>query len=168
MKRLMLLFLFIKRLLLLLLLSGLYSAAGLAQGKNDRLKITLSRGAFSDTFLLHFKTGGNDKTDDQDAPKISDGYLCVAGLSAAGLKIAIEEKGYPTGPQVIDLYTRVYAAGPYNLNLQWADEAKGELSVTLYDHLLELKTPINAQQYTYRFDMDTAYLGQTGRVYFLF
>jgi hypothetical protein len=163
MKRLMLLFLFLKRLLLLLLVWGCCTAPVLGQNKIERLKVTLSRGAFSDSFLLLFKTGGNDETDDQDAPKISDGHLSVAGLAAGGLKTSIEEKAYPTGLQVIDLYTRVYAAGTYTLGLQWAVEAKAELSVTLYDHVLELKTPINMQHYTYTFHMDTAHLGKTSR-----
>ena len=152
-----------RKLWLILLVSGIYSAPSLAQVKSDRLKVTLSRAAFSDTFFLLFKTGGNDKTDDQDAPKISDGYLSVAGLSAAGLKIAIEEKAYPAGPQVIQLYTSVYAAGTYDLNLQWADEEKAGLQVSLYDHLLELKIPFQSAAHHYPFHIDTSQLSQTQR-----
>jgi hypothetical protein len=152
-----------KRLFLLFLMSGFCMAPALGQIKSERLNVTLSRGAFTDNFLLLFKTGGNDETDDQDAPKISDGHLSVASLTAAGYKIAIEEKAFPTGPQVIDLYTRVYAAGTYTLLLEWAAWEKAGFSVTLYDHLLELKTPVHQGLHEYSFQMDNTQLGQTSR-----
>lgn len=151
------------RLMLLLLLLGLCQGRGLAQTKSDRLNIKLSRGAFSDTFLLLFKSGGNDKIDDQDAPKISDGYLSVAGLTAGGEKVAIEEKAYPTEPQVINLFTRGYAAGAYTLNVEWADWAGAGISATLYDQILDIKTPLHDQLHSYSFQIDTTQLSQTSR-----
>lgn len=163
MKRLLLLLLFMKRLFLLCLMSAFCLAPAWGQHKSERLNVTLSRGAFSDHFILLFKTGGNDETDDQDAPKISDGHLSIASITTAGHKIAIEEKAFPTGPQVIDLYSRVYAAGSYSLMLEWAARENEGFSVTLYDHLLELKTPVHGGQHLYSFQMDSAQLGQTSR-----
>ena len=151
------------KLVYIFLFMGVSIGCGLAQGKSDRLNIRFSRGAFSDTFLLQFKSGGSDKYDDQDAPKISDGYLSVAGVMEGGGKVAIEEKAYPTTPQVIPLFTRGYAAGTYSLDLQWTDWAGAGLSVILYDRLLEQKIALNEQQHSYSFFIDTAQLNHTSR-----
>jgi len=151
------------KLLLLFVLWGLFHNPAVAQTKSDRLHIKLSRGAFTDTFSLHFKTEGKDQVDDQDAPKISDGYLSLASAPSEKVKLAIEERAYPTNPQTVDLYTKVFAAGTYQLNLEWADWVGTNLSATLHDKLLDLKTPINAQQHTYTFTLDTSYAGHSNR-----
>ena len=152
-----------KKLFMLFVLWGLFHTPANAQTKSDRLNLKLSRDAFNDTFSLLFKTEGNDQVDDQDASKISDGYLSLASAPNEKVKLAIEERAYPIAPQIINLYTKVYAAGTYQLKLEWADWLATNLSVTLYDQLLDLKTPINAQQHTYTFTLDTSYAAHSNR-----
>jgi hypothetical protein len=151
------------RLLFVLGLAAWLQLPVLAQVSGDRLDIQLSKGVFADKFSLFFHASGNDEINDQDAPKVSDGYLSLASINAGSKKIAIEERAYPQGTQVVNLFTKVYAAGSYQFTFNWADWAQAKVAVTLYDHLLALNTPIDARQQQYSFSLDSNFAAQTNR-----
>jgi hypothetical protein len=135
----------------------------MAQISENRLSIALSRDVFSDHLLLILKANANMEVDDQDAPKISEGYLSIAGLHAKGNKLAIEERAYPIQNQEISFSVKGYAAGSYKLHMVASDFNATGTGLTLIDKYLNKKMSIISKSATdYVFMIDPALVESQG------
>jgi len=52
--------------------------------RENRLLLRLSKGVFSQDYQLILKDRGSDDVNDADALQVSEGFVAIAGLTAAG------------------------------------------------------------------------------------
>ncbi|WP_432713045.1 T9SS type A sorting domain-containing protein [Pedobacter sp.] len=140
--------------LLILLLSFVFNIAD-AQAQQSRLSIALSRSVFADSVLFVFNTNGENKLNDRDAPKISEGYVSISALHSNTVKMAIEEMAYPDEHIDLPLSVKGYAAGLYKLTLSAADFKSAGYELTLIDQLLDKKVVLQTSPLVYSFTMDS-------------
>jgi len=134
-----------------------------AQIQENRITVQLTKNVFSDSFQLVFKENGQDTINDQDAQKIGDGYVSISSLHRKEIKLAIEERAYPTLNIEIPLFIKGYETSDYHLFVQATDFKGSGTRITLYDKLLNKKTPILFNGITcYGFTIDLAVLGSQG------
>ncbi|MET3114471.1 hypothetical protein AAKU52_002205 [Pedobacter sp. CG_S7] len=134
-----------------------------AQIQENRLTLRLTKDVFSDSFLLVFKENGKEAIDDQDAQKIGDGYVSISSLHSKEIKLAIEERAYPTQNIEMALFVKGYETGYYHLFVEATDFKGTGIRLTLYDKLLNKKTPILFNGITcYGFTIDLAVLESQG------
>lgn len=130
-----------------------------AQIQENRLTVQLTKNVFSDSFQLVFKENGKDTIDDQDAQKIGDGYVSISSLHLNEIKLAIEERAYPTLNIEMALFVKGYETGVYHLTVAATDFKGSGTRITLFDKLLNMKTPILFNGTTdYEFTIDLAVL----------
>nr|WP_121270701.1 LamG-like jellyroll fold domain-containing protein [Pedobacter schmidteae] len=125
----------------------------LAGNKEEtRLKISISRSGLSDDYTLRLHSKGNDAIDDADAAKIGEGYLSIAGLTADGIKLAIDTRAIDTTIRSIPLFVKGWANGTYTLSLKSMGNSKTELK--LKDHYLNLQRVVANDALEYPFYID--------------
>jgi len=106
------------------------------QNSHNNILLQLSSSVFSDSYQLTFKTGGNLDMDDQDALKVSEGYVSISSLHAKGLKLAIEERDFPVDEEEISLVVKGYASGQYHLKIVAAEFEADSTGVILFDKFM--------------------------------
>lgn len=148
--------------ILLLAFAFLMVSKASAQNNEDRLKIQLHSALFSDTFLVIFKENGRVEINDQDAPKVGEGYLCIAGFSIGGPKLAIEERPFPLEDLDLPFSVKAFASGNYTLNIARTGLKIAKAELTLYDRFLHQKILIGTADYSYAFNIDTAVVASQG------
>lgn len=121
---------------------------GIAQESEKRLKMVLDRDGFSDHLDLVFRSGGDLAVNDKDALKIGEGYLVLAGLSANGKRMSIEERPEVYTGLEINLFVKGYSSGIYRLRIEGMD-------VTLKDKFMNTEQKINPENQVYYFKIDT-------------
>ena len=127
------------------------------QVHRNNIVLQLSSSVFSDSYQLTFKTGGNLDMDDQDALKVSEGYVSISSLHAKGLKLAIEERDFPVGEEEISLVVKGYASGQYYLKIVAAEFEADSTGVILFDKFMNKKLSISAEStINYPFTIDSA------------
>jgi len=141
-------------------ISGNAQAASLnaeTQAPGNNIVLQLSSSVFSDSFRLTFKTGGNIEMDDQDALKVSEGYLSISSLHAKGSKLAIEERDFPIGEEEVSLVVKGYTSGQYHLKIVAAEFETGNTGIILFDKFMNKKLSIAAEStIDYVFSIDSA------------
>lgn len=127
------------------------------QAPRNNIVLQLSSGVFSDSYQLIFKTGGNMDMDDQDALKVSEGYVSISSLHAKGLKLAIEERDFPVGEEEVSLVVKGYASGEYHLKIVAAEFETVHTGVVLFDKFMNKKLTVSAEStMDYVFTIDSA------------
>jgi hypothetical protein len=134
----------------------------LATGQNsiaqreNRLLLRLSKGVFSQDYQLILKDRGSDDVNDADALQVSEGFVAIAGLTAAGKLLSIDERATDTATKTISLYTKVWEPGRCVLALHGAGPFLKSFRVELVDHLLNLSKKISAADSLYTFHVQWA------------
>jgi hypothetical protein len=135
----------------------------IAQAPGNSLTIKLNSSVFSDSFQLIFTANGNVELDDQDAVKVSEGYLSISSLHPKGSKLAIEERAFPAGEQEVGLFVKGYAGGNYQLKLLSTKFQTANTGIILFDKYLNKKLPLLSEStMDYAFAIDSAVLETQG------
>jgi len=130
----------------------------------NNILLQLSSSVFSDSFQLIFKTGGNVDMDDQDALKVSEGYLSISSLHPKGSKLAIEERAFPAATEEITLVVKGYASGEYQLKITAAEFETAHTGVILFDKFMNKKLAVSAKsRIDYSFTIDSALAESQGK-----
>jgi hypothetical protein len=119
----------------------------------SRLSLSLSRDLFEQRYTLCFTGNGGDDIDDNDALKIGEGYVNIAGI-AGGLKLAFDERTFPTEKKVIKLYVAGWGKGFYDLKFSGLESFENNTAITLVDSYSNLGKKVTVSENTYRFYMD--------------
>ncbi|WP_158275252.1 T9SS type A sorting domain-containing protein [Pedobacter sp. HMWF019] len=133
----------------------------MAQGKEGRLKITLSCGVFSDQCILLFKKSMGEEANDQDALKIGEGHIAVAVIGASQEHFSIRERRVLNEHVEYGLFVKGFPSDHYQLRIEGID-------MLLEDKLEKRFLPIPSGGVTYNFSIDTSvYSNPEGRRFIL-
>ncbi|MEJ5961504.1 T9SS type A sorting domain-containing protein [Pedobacter immunditicola] len=139
------------------------SGSDQTQVPRNNLLLQLSSSVFSDSFQLVFKTGGSIDMDDQDALKVSEGYVSISSLHIIGSKLAIEERAFPVGEEEISLAVKGYASGQYHLKIKVTAFETANTGITLFDKFMNKKLSLKPENtIDYVFTIDSALMESQG------
>jgi len=96
------------------------------------MKITLGKGEFNQEYKVKFKAGMNNGIDDNDAPKIAEGFVNISSL-VNDVKLAMEERNLPEKPDKIQLYTSVWDSGNYQIKIKISTALRRIMDIKLVD-----------------------------------
>ncbi len=116
----------------------------------QRITVTLSKGSFKQDFILKLRNNGNDAIDDQDALKIGEGYVSIAGI-CEGTKLAIEEKAWTSAGNETRLRVNGWEAGKYMLTVSGIKDMDN-IIIQLRDNYINYTKSIT-NGFSYEFDM---------------
>lgn len=121
--------------------------------EKKELEIELKKDGLTDGYILRMQEGGNDNVSDADAPKIGEGYISISGLTATGIKLAIDERRLDTGENTIRLFVKGWTSGTYKLNLK--SRLGREVALKFMDHYLAktLNVKEGVQEYIFAIDL---------------
>ena len=124
------------------------------------LRVSLSKDDFIQRYVIKFNEQGFDGINDQDAPKIGDGYVSIYSM-VDGQKIAIEERSLLIESKVINLSVWGFETGSYQLDFNLLYN-NGKIKTTLVDHHLNSKREMTNENSTYSFVIDKNTPGSYG------
>jgi len=103
--------------------------------------------------MISFVPNGLDIVNDEDAVKIGEGFVSIAGL-VNGTKLSFDERPALTEKKEIELYTKGWDSGSYCLNMQGLESFPPGTTITLTDKYLNLSRKISASNNSYCFSMN--------------
>jgi len=121
--------------------------------KRSKLTIQLKRDSFEQQYMISFVPNGLDIVNDEDAVKIGEGFVSIAGL-VNGTKLSFDERPALTEKKEIELYTKGWDSGSYCLNMQGLESFPPGTTITLTDKYLNLSRKISASNNSYCFSMN--------------
>jgi hypothetical protein len=140
--------------------SSLKMAAGISslmpapKTVDRKLEVLISRGAFSQNYILKLEPGGLDAVSDADALSLAEGYVNIAGLSPDNQKLIVDSRGLVDRQAVVPLYVKGWSSAAYDLNFSGFEGFQPEDSIVLTDKYLNstlLLSPVN-NHYTFNID----------------
>lgn len=114
---------------------------------------TLTRNAFSQQYKINFDEGGNNSIDNDDALKIGEGYVNIAG-QINNNKLAIEQRSSFKEQHEIKLYIRGWESGTYTMSVKITAALLKSISVKLIDSYLNQETKLKDSVTLYSFKID--------------
>jgi len=130
-----------------------------------KLTATLSRFPFNQQYILRFESNGNDGLDQNDAPKIGDGFINIAGITSQ-TDLAIEQRGAIDTTKSIAIYVKGWETGAYNLTVETSDELRKTADAILRDTYLKKEIRMSNTTETYHFNIDLSIPESQGRTRF--
>lgn len=125
------------------------------------LTVGISRDGFKQEYKLLFTKNGTEEVSDQDAIKIGEGYVSIAGL-VNNTKLAIDRRPLLLGDKEVKLYVNGWATGNYTLHIEGKETFDKLTDITLIDAYTNQRVPINTMQKTYHFYIDINDPGSRG------
>lgn len=127
--------------------------------KNFRLKITIKKEPFEQSYVLHLSENGFEGLNDQDALKIGEGHVSISSRVDQEL-VSIDSRPITEKATTVDLMITGTDAGSYKLLFQSSiDDA---FKTTLIDTYANVEKQIKPSDKSYIFSMDKKLPGSTG------
>ena len=127
-----------------------------------KLTATLSRLPFKQQYVLRFESNGHDGLDQNDAPKIGEGFISIAG-TANETDLAIEQRGKIDTTKSIAICVKGWETGVYSLTVETSDELRKTAKAMLMDNYLKKELSISNMMETYHFTIDISIPESQGR-----
>jgi hypothetical protein len=115
---------------------------------------TINRRAFSQQYHVSFEVNGNDDLDDNDAIKLGEGHINIAGTNR-NRKLAIERRSASKDVQRINLYIAGWETGDYTIDLKASTALRKSKTIMLTDNYLKHDIEIKDPAFRYTFKIDT-------------
>jgi hypothetical protein len=129
--------------------------AGLQITKELRLEATISRGVFSQSYVLQMVPGGTDEITDADAPSLGDGYVAISSLAGADIKLNVDSRGMPEPEKSIKLYVKGWTSGEYTVEFAGFERFNVLDSIIIEDKYLNASKLLTATNRSYNFQINT-------------